>query len=172
MWKLSKIEITYPSILETKIKSNVDLNEYYALTGLYFKYNNYQLQFSFDLDNNKMFSLVDFTNKKNPNILEDTNVKKLEEILIKYNLPNFNPIIDDQQIDYLIYENDDDGNNNTETNIELVKSGDYGYPIKYDSNYSLNDYEYSSDVGFRKQIENLILNNIFSNLNIYIYQFN
>jgi hypothetical protein len=29
-----------------------------------FSYDNYKLQFSFDLDNNKMFSLVDFTNKK------------------------------------------------------------------------------------------------------------
>lgn len=43
-----------------------------------------------------MFFLVDFTNKKNPNILEDTNVDKLEKVLIKYNLPNFNPVIDDQ----------------------------------------------------------------------------
>jgi hypothetical protein len=71
-----------------------------------------------------------------------------------------------------MYENDDDGNNNTETNIELVKSGDYGYPITYDSKYSLNNYEYSSDLGFRKQIENLIDKYISSNLNKYICQLN
>ena len=32
----------------------------------------------------------------------------LEKVLIKYNLPNFNPVIDDQQIDYLMYENEYD----------------------------------------------------------------
>ena len=64
MWKLSKIDITYPSILETSNKSNAIITKYYTLTGLYFNYDNYKLQFSFDLDNNKMFSLVDFTNKK------------------------------------------------------------------------------------------------------------
>lgn len=40
MWKLSKIEITNPSILETTNKSNAIIIKYYALTGLYFNYDN------------------------------------------------------------------------------------------------------------------------------------
>jgi hypothetical protein len=168
MWKLSKIEITYPSPNIKNNKSSNNVTKYYALGGLYFSYGNYQLQFSFDLDNDKNFSLVDFSDKKNPNIIEDTSFDKLEEILSKHDLPNFNPIIYDQEINYLIYENDDDNNYNMETNIDLIKSGDYGYPVVYESKYSLNEYEYSSDLSLKQQLENLILNNINSNLKKYI----
>ncbi len=65
-WKLSKIEITFPSINTigavytiSKLKT-----KYYALTCLYFNYGNFQLQFSFDFTYNKIFALVDFSNKK------------------------------------------------------------------------------------------------------------
>lgn len=39
-WKLTKIDITYPSVNFT---NKIALTKYYALTGLNFNYGNYQL---------------------------------------------------------------------------------------------------------------------------------
>jgi hypothetical protein len=39
-------------------------------------------------------------------------------------------------------ENDEDGNYDSKSNINSIKSGDYGYPINYNSKYSINNYEY------------------------------
>jgi hypothetical protein len=169
-WKLSKIEITYPSINTIGAANRISKFKikYYALTCLYFNYNNFELQFSFDLTYNKIFALVDFSNKKNPNILEEKNFSELKNILIEYKLPNFNPILSNDQIEYLIFENDDDGNNNYETNVELIKSGDYGYPNEYESNFLLNDYEYTTNLETKRKLEDIILNNLKENLTKYI----
>lgn len=165
MWKLSKIEITYPS-LNSEINNTTQ--KYYAITSLYFKYGNFNLQFGFDLSNDKMFSLVDFTNKKNPNILEDTDISKLDKILKKHNLPIFNPHITNENIDYIIFENDDDGNYDYETNNEYIKSGDYGIPVLYNSNFLISEYEKSSNQKLKKNLENLIFTNLSLNLKKYI----
>lgn len=166
MWKLNRIEITYPS-LDSKI-NNKNASKYYALTHLNFTYDNYQLQFNFEFDNREMFSLLDFSNIKNPKILEDINISELQQILTKYNLPSFNPIITGEDINYMFFENDEDGNYDNETNIEHIKSGNYGYPISYETKYSFRDYEYTSDDKIKKDIENLIINNLSVNISKYI----
>ena len=164
MWKLCKIEITYPSINSSDELDNY-LDKYYSIDGLYFSYENCQLQFSFDSE--KIVYLVDLTDKKNPNIIEST-FDKLESILLKYNLPIFEPVISNEGINFLFYENDDDGNHDTQTNIEFIKNGDYGYPVKYKSEYLLNEYEFTSNLDLKKTIENLVVENIKINLKEYI----
>ena len=54
-------------------------------------------------------------------------------------------------------ENDEDGNYDTKTNINLIKSGDYGFPINYNSKYLINNYEYSNNENEKKEIETVIL---------------
>lgn len=40
-WKLTKIEITYPSSNKNNKNFNNNKNKYYALTSLYFNYKNF-----------------------------------------------------------------------------------------------------------------------------------
>lgn len=126
------------------------------------------MQFSFDEINGKSFSIVDFTDKKNPDIIEDSENINFINILSKRKFPEFYSNIIYDTIQYQVYENDDDGNYDTKTNIELIKSGDYGYPITYESQYSISDYEFTSNLDVKEQIENIILKNILTNLKKYI----
>ncbi len=158
IWKLIKVELVYPTGLSGK--SNTQC---FAISGLNFSYKNYQLQFGYD--DSRSFGLVDFTNQKKPNIVYEGTIDEISKSLEKFNLPefNFNPNNYDGPINYFITENDDDGNHDAKTNINLVKSGDYGYPIDYNSKYSVDYYEYSSNEKEKQEIESVILDCIQKN---------
>lgn len=154
-WKLIKVDLVYPTG-----SSNNSSVKYFAISGINFMYGIYQLQFGYD--DSKSFGLVDFTNPKNPNIVYEGPINTINESLEKFNLPKFylDVIECSDQVNYFIMENDDDGNLDTSTNIKLVKSGDYGYPVKYNSKYSVDSYEYSCNEQEKKEIEKIILGQI------------
>ena len=60
-------------------------------------------------------------------------------------------------------ENDEDGNHDTKTNVGLIKSGDCGFPINYNSKYLISNYEYSTNENEKKEIEKVILESIKQN---------
>lgn len=151
-WFVQQVDICYPS---DNLKDKV-----YAIELLSLTYNNYNLQLSFS--DNKGFSLLIFNNKK-PEILEDiTGFERLLEITKKYNLPKVNKkIIFNDLTKFFICENDDDGNYDGITNGQLVKSGDYGIPITYESKYYIKDYEYNDKEDIKKSLENIIKEGVF-----------
>lgn len=156
-WQISKIDITYPSNSKKEFQNN-DF-KYYAISSINFNYEKYELQFEYD--NLKSVGLVDFTNKKNPKIICEGSISETNELLKKFNLPKFIfDINNSDSITYFVMENDEDGNYDTNTNINSIKSGDYGYPIKYNSNYLINNYDYITNEKEKKEIESIILDSI------------
>ncbi len=158
-WQLSKIDLTYPTISK---KNDISDLKCFAVSGINFNYNEFQLQFGYD--NSKSFGLLDFSNKKNPKIICEGLISETNELLEKLNLPKFNfDLTTSHQITYFLIENDEDGNYDTKTNVGLIKSGDYGFPINYNSKYLINNYEYSINESEKKEIEKIILESLNQN---------
>ena len=121
--------------------------------------NNYNLQLSFN--DEKGFSLLIFNDNK-PEILEDiTEFERLLEITKKYTLPKVNKkIIFNDLTKFFTCENDEDGNYDDITNGQLIKLGNYGIPITYESKYNIKDYEYSDKENEKTALENIIKNGV------------
>ena len=88
--------------------------------------------------------------------------ESLLEITKKYNLPKVNKkIIFNDLTKFFICENDEDGNYDCTINGQLIKSGDYGFPITYESKYYIKDYEYNDKKDIKKSLENIIKEGVF-----------
>jgi len=91
-------------------------------------------------------------------------VSEIDKTLKLNNLPKFT--FDNSNCDsikYFVMENDEDGNNDTSANIDSIKSGDYGFPINYNSKYLIGDYEYSDNLNQKQEIESIILESVNQN---------
>lgn len=166
MWSLIDINITFPTI-----NSYNNFAPYYSITSLTFQYKNYVLVFDFCVS--RKISLYD-NNKTNiaDGIYEtgeiEENIKNLKKCLKQNNLSEFKIItIDEPNIKFMIYENDEDGNYNDLENIHSTTCGDYGVPVKYESKYKISEYDYM-DKAEQKKLELMILNDIKTNLKTYI----
>lgn len=98
-------------------------------------------------------------------------MSEINKLLKKLNLPKFNSNLDNYDlIKYFVMKNDEDGNYDTQTNVGLIKSCDYGYPVNYNSKYLINNYEFCNNENKKKDIETAILESIDHNLSQLFYQ--
>lgn len=152
IWKLKEISIFYPSFNF----SNDRLENIYALNYIRLLNNNYRLDISFEDDYYSSLYKINTDNSITPidNIkLDDTN-----KLLNNYNLSILNDI-DKLYVNFFVLENDEDGNRDYRENINIIESGDYGLPIKYKCNLSLNNY-YELNVEEQNILETVLLEDI------------
>ena len=139
-WIIKKVQIIYPSIKE---EFTNDDYKYYAIDFISYTYKNYELHLYYE-NNYLDFSVLNKNSKKF--IIEDLRNYKIDKALDELNLPSINNLINEnEEIEFFIMENDADTNYDSETNIKLIKSGDYGFCLDYNSVYSISDLDFENN---------------------------
>lgn len=176
-WILTNIEINYPSLNGKHKPISSKTKQYCAIDHLTFKYDDYclSLYFNEDLEKKYIFEINKITKinvknkiKTNYELLAEGDIKQtsITNELTKLNLPQFSfkfkEIVFSPDVDYFYMENDDDYNYEAEENINLIKSGDYGYVIEYVSKYTIKEYpDNETESNAIKQIINNGIKDVF-----------
>ena len=145
MWKIYKINYIYPSVNSGEVNSSLygSMN----IENIFIENEDYAVEITFEDNKVQAFK----GKKENRKIVwDDTTSHNIKDMNIDMSNSNISNVV------FFGMENDDDGNNTTEENFDLITNGEYGKYVKINVKDVRLDSDYINDTIKEKILEKAI----------------